>query len=128
MQNKFLLITRTFWHEPPRARHQLADALSRIGEVVFIENNYWGLSGSKVTIINDKLKLISPSWFLPGIVVMRLPLINELYQLWLNRKILSNYINYTVIVFDPSFQLMHKELLKNSIYYCTDDFINIKRS
>ena len=38
----FLLITKTYWEEPPRVRHQVAQALAVNHKVVFVAANKFG--------------------------------------------------------------------------------------
>ena len=74
---KYLLNTRTDWNEPPRARHQLAYALAKNNDVVFITINKSG----KPHINNfhtDNITVIEPTWYIHGKFCFRIPLINEL--------------------------------------------------
>ena len=124
---KFLFNTRTDWDEPPRARHQLAEALANKHEVVFIANSKMGVPSWKNERINTNLKIITPKWFINGKLAYRIPLLNELFQLWLLSNLKKKYENYHVINFDPSASFIHL-FFKNVIYFCTDDFLNTKRS
>lgn len=118
---KFLINTRTDWNEPPRARHQLTEALADDNEVVFVSSNQFGFPKIKELVINTNLKILTINWFLNGKIRFRIPFINELYQLWLFRKIKKNYKIDIVINFDHTASLIHK-FFKNTIYYCNDDF------
>ena len=123
----YLLLTRTDWNEPPRARHQLANSLISHGRVVFVSLNKRGKPSLFKQDTNEGIELIVPSWFISGKYVYRIPILNELYQLWLLSKLSRYYRNSKVILFDPSGWLTHI-YFKNSIYYCNDDFLDIRRS
>lgn len=124
---EFLLITRTDWNEPPRARHQLAKALAKNYKVVFIAINTTGKPSLEVNKVHKNLIIITPSWYINGKIVFRIPLINEVYQMWLFSKLKKEYKNFRVINFDPSAALIHK-YFDNVVYFCNDNFLDSKRS
>lgn len=58
---KFIFITKTNWDEPPRIRHQLAEALLRHGhEVVFFEKSVSLLSKRKSKVCSDSFRVLTP--------------------------------------------------------------------
>ena len=96
----FLFNTRTDWSEPPRARHQLARALAKNHHVAFVSINKIGRPSISIETPEKNITVISPCWWLHGKVNMRLPIINELYQKWLYKKLIKNYADYVAINFD----------------------------
>lgn len=123
----FLLLTRTDWDEPPRARHQLAYSLVPYGYVVFVALNKCGYPSLSSKKNGNNIEVLSPTWWLTGKILYRLPVVNELYQLWLLRKLSKNYSNSRVILFDPS-GWVTRFYFNNFIYYCNDDFLDKRRT
>lgn len=119
---KFLIFTLTSWDEAPRARHQVTKELLKLGhEVIFVEKNSFGFPRIRLqkegnfTLVNTR--------FIPGYKFrFRLPIINELYQHWLFRKMKARLGDLFVITFDFT---AHKvpRYFSNSIYYCNDEVI-----
>lgn len=118
----YIINTITSWNEPPRARHQVAHALSRRAHVIFIEANKFGLPGIKRIKVSEQLEVLSPIFPIDFRVRYRLPVINELYQRWLFNQLGKIYPNAKVINFDFSAYLL-PNFFKNIIYYCNDQFI-----
>jgi len=124
---KFLLITRTDWDEPPRSRHQLAQCLAKKHEIVFVALNSIGKPKINYTKPLRNFTLATPNWFIAGKVLWRIPLINEIYQFWLYKKLSEKYSNYIIINFDiTAFPIFR--FFKDVVYYCGDDFLALKRS
>ena len=123
----YLLITRTDWDEPPRARHQLAAALAKEGRVCFVSLNRFGRPGIRTRRTSEGIEVIEPSWFVGGKYLYRLPIMNELYQLWLLPKLVRRYRGSRVITFDPSGALIPL-FFAEYVYFCNDDFLDLKRS
>jgi glycosyltransferase involved in cell wall biosynthesis len=124
---KFLFITRTDWNEPPRARHQLAKALAKEHHVTFVAINKKGKARLEIQSPQDNITLITPYWLGQGKFIHRLPIINEIYQYWLYKKLASEYAGYHVINFDPSASLIHS-FFTDVVYFCNDNFLEKKRS
>ena len=123
----YLIITRTDWEEPPRARHQLARELAKNNNVVFVSINKNGLPRIRQNSPENNITLVVPYWFFNGKYIYRLPIINELYQFWLYVQLKKRFSNCRVINFDPSATLIHK-FFDNVIYFCNDDFLDKKRA
>ena len=124
---KFLIITRTDWNEPPRARHFLSEALSLNHTVIFVAVNAVGRPSISLSHPKKNITLIVPSWWLPGKFISRLPIINFFYQNWLYKFLKSKYKDYIVVNTDHSASLLNR-YFKQSIYYCNDNFLDRKRS
>ena len=122
----YLIITRTDWEEPPRARHQLARELAKTHNVIFVSINKNGNPRIQTNSPQKNITLITPYWFLDGKYIYRIPILNEVYQYWLYSK-LKKYANCRVINFDPSATLLHK-FFDDVVYFCNDDFTNIRRA
>jgi len=122
----FLINTITKWDEPPRARHQIAQTLSKKYPVVFISANKAGWPGIKKKQINKNLSVLIPYWPVPFKIRYRLPAINEIYQRWLFGKLTDEFKTHTVINFDFSAKLIYK-YFKKIIYYCNDNFSSISK-
>ena len=123
---KFIFNTNTRWDEPPRARHQLAKALSRKHRVIFIAANKIGKPEIKYNNTNKNLELIQPFFPVSYKIIIRLPILNEFYQNWLFSLIKCNN-NFIVINFVVSATQIFKYFNK-VIYYCNDNFIDILRA
>ena len=124
---KFLVNTRTDWNEPPRARHQLAKALAINHDVLFISINKTGTPMINVNTPEKNITVLSPTWYIQGKFIIRFPIINEIYQNWLYKRLSLKYHNHIVINFDPTATLLHK-YFKKVIYFCNDNFLSTKRS
>ena len=122
----FLLNTITHWDEPPRARHQVANALSKNHRVVFVEANRVGFPRIVTTETENKLILVSPYFFFGNKIRYRLPVINEIYQRWLFRRLRKTYGSYHVINFDFTARKIFS-FFSDVIYYCNDNFSAISK-
>ncbi len=118
---QFLINTLTHWEEPPRARHQVAYALARYYPVVFVAANKFGLPKIRSSSIHGNLKIITPYFPIIHKIRYRLPVINELYQYWLFKKLSKEYKDYEVINFDYTATIIYK-FYTHVIYYCNDSF------
>lgn len=123
---EFILNTNTIWDAPPRARHQLAHALSEKKiKVTFVAGNIKGKPGLETLKINDYLDVIIPSFPISSRFRYRTPLLNEGYQLWLY-SLLKNRMenkNVYVICFDFGGYLV-RSFFDKVIYFANDDYIN----
>jgi hypothetical protein len=124
---RFLLLTRTDWEEPPRARHQLAKELAKNNEVVFVSINKRGVPKITISSPQKNIVLVTPYWYIHGKYVHRFPVLNELYQIWLYRKLDKKYSNHHIINFDVSASLVHN-YFDDVVYFCNDNFLEKKRS
>jgi len=123
MSHKFLINTFTAWDEPPRARHQVTYALAKTHQVVFVAQNRFGWRRRiELEQINDSITLITPVYPLDHRLRMRLPLVNELYQLWLFRKLLKDYGSHIAINFDFTAHLIFR-YFSSALYYCNDECV-----
>lgn len=126
MEVKFLINTITDWSEPPRARHQVSLELSKKHKVVFINANKIGLPGFKIKEERKNLFILTPYFPINFKIRYRLPIINEIYQIWLFNQLLKRYPNYKIINFDFSASLIHR-YYSGFIYYCNDNFTRISK-
>lgn len=119
---KFLIFTLTSWDEAPRARHQVTKELLKLGhEVIFVEKNSFGFPRIKFHK-EGNFTLVSTR-FIPGYKFrFRLPIINELYQHWLFRRMKSRMGDLFVITFDFTAHRLPR-YFSNFIYYCNDEVI-----
>jgi len=121
---KFLINTITDWDEPPRARHQIARALSDKYPVVFVSGNRIGIPGFKSLLIGKNLEVIIPYFPIQVKLRIRIPALNKLYQKWLYNFLLEKYKNHIVINFDFTAKYLH-DYFHRTIYYCNDDHIGM---
>lgn len=122
----FIFNTHTKWDEPPRARHQLAKALSKKHRVIFIAANKIGKPKIKYNIKDKNLELIQPFFPLSYKIIKRLPILNELYQNWLFHSI--NYKDNLIVI---NFAVNASQIFKyfnKVIYYCNDNFLDKNRA
>lgn len=121
----FLVYTRTNWNEPPRARHQLAEALSEFGKVYFIEANNFGFFKISIDKAKDSLLVIKSYFPMPSFIRFRFPIINELYQVWLfnilKKKTAVFSDSDVLISFDQTGSIFIRKWPKKSVYFCNDD-------
>ena len=122
----FLLITKTYWEEPPRVRHQVAQALAKNHKVIFVAANKFGLPKINTQKISDNYTVIQPYFPLNMKIRYRLPIINEIYQWWLFSKLKRQGQESIVINFDYTANLLYK-YFKKYIYYCHDNFVAISK-
>jgi hypothetical protein len=123
---RFIINTLTHWEEPPRARHQVAQTLSKNHQVVFVTANKIGLLKIRSVTVHENLTLLSPFFPIGHKFRYRLPFINELYQNWLFRKLHREYKDYIVINFDFTATKIFN-YFDEVIYYCNDNFSSISK-
>ena len=124
MEKKFLLNTITDWNEPPRARHQVAFALSGRHQVVFVEASRTGLPGLKIQDVQKNIRLVTPQFPVPFKVRYRIGVFNVIYQRWFFRKLRRSYPDFVMINFDFTASLACRYFSRR-VYYCNDDHIAI---
>ncbi len=123
---EFIINTNTIWDSPPRARHQLAYALAELNEkVTFISGNKFGMPSIEKKQINENLTLIVPSFPINRRFRYRIAIINEIYQLWLYRKLKKLFIRKELYVVCSDFGgYLITNFFSNVIYFASDDYIN----
>ena len=119
---KYLINTITSWNEPPRARHQVAEALAKNNEVIFIARNERGKQRIEISKINENLTVITPYYPIDYRIRYRIPFINEIYQNWLFKILSNKYQNVRVINFEHTATQIYK-YFNNVIYYCNDEYL-----
>jgi len=127
----FLINTFTGWEEPPRSRHQLAYALSKDNVVYFLCRNRIGLPKITIAKESEHIILVTPYFPLNYRIRYRTPLLNEIYQNWLFKRISSILNNdeadLKVINFDHTATQIYK-YFKSSVYYCVDEWVNVRKA
>lgn len=123
---QFIINTLTFWEEPPRARHQLTFALSKKFKVAYVAANKIGALRIEVVDLKNNIILIQPYFPISVKIRYRIPVLNELYQLWLISWLKKNYSGTEIINFDFSAYLIPRKFSK-VYYYCNDNFTSISR-
>jgi antibiotic biosynthesis monooxygenase (ABM) superfamily enzyme len=83
---KYIINTMTAWDEPPRARHQVTTALAKKYKVAFVASNKVGLPKISFTYM-DNILLIQPFFPVYLKIRYRIPILNEIYQIWLFNKL-----------------------------------------
>lgn len=121
MNETILINTITSWDEPPRARHQFAEALASFTPVIFIERNKFGWFGLSLKHPGKNISLLQPGFPLDSRIRCRLPLLNDFYQIWLYRKLHKLYPDAVVVNFDFSARRLYHYFPRN-IYYCHDEY------
>lgn len=121
----FLLNTRTYWNEMPRARHQLARALAARHKVYFVEYNRVGPPGLSAETAENRLVVLTPSYPLDPRLRYRVPPLSRRYQRWLFPA-LREYLRAKgdtelfVVNFDHTATDIF-EYFPNVMYFCNDD-------
>jgi len=123
---QFLINTLTHWEEPPRARHQVAHALSKDHTVVFVAANKPGFPGITTTVIHENLVVVTPYFPVLHKIRYRIPVLNELYQNWLFKQLLKSWSDCKVINFDFTATRIFR-YFRQVYYYCNDSFAAISR-
>ncbi len=122
MAKTFMIFTNTdFWEDPPRARHQVAEALSKKNKVYFISANKIGLPNLTRDCVKKNLVVVIPYFPIDYRIRYRISFINRIYQAWLFR-LLSEVIideNIVVINFDNTATQIF-DYAENVIYFCND--------
>jgi hypothetical protein len=123
---RFIINTLTHWEEPPRARHQVTYALARKYKVAFVSANNIGFPRIDIKQINGNLTVIQPYFPLDVRIRYRIPLVNEIYQIWLFTLLRRKYKNIEIINFDFSAYLILR-FFSRVYYYCNDNFSGISK-
>lgn len=119
---QLIINTITAWSEPPRARHQITWELLNLNyQVIYIEKNRSGFPGLNIREV-ENMTMITPSFFIGHKLRYRLPVLNELYQQWLYRKIRRLFGDQLVVNFDFTAHRLDKHF-SNVVYYCNDEQI-----
>jgi hypothetical protein len=123
---KFLINTITPWDEPPRARHQVTFALAKKFKVAFVAANKVGIP--KIEFLNkmNNIIVIQPYFLFDYRLRYRLPILNEIYQIWLFLRLKKMFKEVEIINFDFTAYLVHK-YFKKVYYYCNDNFSSISK-
>ena len=118
----FLLYTIvTQWDEPPRARHQIANELKKLGAVYFVEKNKKGSARIEINKVEENVVVITPFFPIDYRIRYRTPIINEIYHQWLLRQIKRLDISFDVVItVDYTAPAIH-QYFDRVIFYCADD-------
>jgi hypothetical protein len=120
---KLIVNTITGWEEPPRARHQLTYALAKKGnEIIFVTKNKIGWPAIRTAAFSENIMVVTPFFPLDYKFRYRLPIINEIFQRWLYRKLFKIYKDMLVINFDFTAHRIFS-YFSNVVYYCNDEYI-----
>ncbi len=126
MNQDFLINTITSWDEPPRARHQFAYALSKRVPVTFIARNETGWFKLKIRHPEKNITVIEPYFPIDYRIRYRIPLFNEIYQMWLYSRLKKKFRNPYVINFDFTGRLLSK-YFSHTVYYCNDEYTSTSK-
>lgn len=119
---QLIINTITAWSEPPRARHQITRELLKLNyQIVYIEKNRAGFPRLEIRE-EEKMTLITPRFFIGHKLRYRLPILNELYQRWLYRRIRNQFGDQLVVNFDFTAQRLGSHF-SSVVYYCNDEQI-----
>jgi hypothetical protein len=123
---EIIINTNTIWDSPPRARHQIAYALSKKGiKVTFISGNTYGKPGFERKKINENLEVYIPSFPISRRFRYRTPLLNEGYQFWLYSKLKKMFNpEETVVVTSDFGGYLIPRFFNKSVYFASDDYVN----
>lgn len=126
MEAGFLINTITDWSEPPRARHQVTFELAKRHKVIYISVNKIGLPGFQIKQEKENLSVLYPSFPISYKIRYRIPVLNELYQIWLFSYLKRKFADHQMINFDFSATLVN-HYFPDYIYYCNDNFSRISK-
>ncbi len=123
---EFLINTITHWDEPPRARHQVAYALAKNHQVVFVAANRVGFPKIETHHDQENLTVVQPFFIIGNKIRYRLPVVNEIYQNWLFRKLRKEYGGFRVINFDFTATRIYR-FFNHVIFYYNDNLAAMSR-
>ncbi len=123
---RFIINTTTAWDEAPRARHQVTFALAKKFRIAFVASNKFGVPKIEFINYNDNLVVIQPYFPCDCRVRYRIPILNEIYQLWFFMKLKKKFYGVDIINFDFTAYLIHS-YFKQVYYYCNDNFYSISK-
>jgi len=92
--------------------------------VVFVAANKVGFPGIKTTQVQENLYVVQPRFIVGNKIRYRLPVINEIYQSWLFRKLSRKYGAFRVINFDFTATRIYR-FFKDVIFYYNDNLAAI---
>lgn len=125
----FLLNTLTGWQEPPRARHQVAQALATHHRVAFVERNRIGRPGLTIREDPSGVALLTPVWPIDYRLRYRLPVLNVAYQEFLFRSLRQTALwaeadDWWILNFDHTATRLFAHFdARRIVYYCNDELI-----
>lgn len=122
---EFVVYTNTGWDVPPRLGHQLSYALAEKFKVTFIPANVIGAPSLKSMQINENFELLSPSFPSSHRIRYRTPILNEIYQVWLFKKLKKKFDGRDIVLICTEFGAhLIGNYFDKFIYLASDDFIN----
>jgi hypothetical protein len=121
MRQEILINTITGWDEPPRARHQFAYAISKKMPVVFIAKNKTNWFRLRTFTPEENIVVVEPYFPVDYRIRYRLPIINDVYQIWLFKRLRKMYPGLFVVNFDFTAVRLHR-YFRNNVYYCHDEY------
>jgi glycosyltransferase involved in cell wall biosynthesis len=122
VEEVFIVLTNTdFWDDPPRARHQLSEALAKRHKVLFVSANVAGPPRLQKASIHERLQVIRPSFPVDYRLRYRIRCINVRYQSWLFGRLRQEVgkQKVTVINFDNTATELFR-YFENVVFYCND--------
>lgn len=125
----FLLNTITGWQEPPRARHQVAQALAARHRVAFVERSQIGAPALSLEADASGITRIVPFWPVDYRLRYRLPLLNDAYQEFLFRSLRRTPLwqetgDWWILNFDHTATRLFAHFEpRRIVYYCNDELI-----
>lgn len=118
----YIVLTNSdFWEDPPRARHQVAESLSRRHKVCFVSTNRLGPPSLSAKHVTENLRVIVPRFPVDFRVRYRVSLVNRAYQHWLFRRLVERIGDQRTVVvnFDNTATEVYK-YFRHVVYYCND--------
>lgn len=118
----FMVLTNTdFWEDPPRARHQVTEALMKNYSVFFVSTNRVGMHRIKIQDVDERLKVLIPYYPIDYRIRYRIGYFNKMYQNWLFGILKQTLKNKKVVVinFDNTATEIFK-YFENVVFFCND--------
>jgi glycosyltransferase involved in cell wall biosynthesis len=122
VERVFIVLTNTdLWDDPPRARHQVAEAIAKRHKVYFVGANRTGFPSLRRESVQGNIEVLVPSYPVDYRIRYRVPCINRRYQSWLFKRLRrqTRHDNVTVINFDNTATEVFK-YYGSVVYYCND--------
>jgi glycosyltransferase involved in cell wall biosynthesis len=118
----FIILTYSdFWDDPPRARHQVAEALAKGYKVSFISANRRGRPRLDRCRVQENLEVFTPFFPIDSRIRYRIPAINYRYQAWLFPLLKREIADDKVIVINWDYTATRVfEYYDKVVFYCND--------
>jgi hypothetical protein len=121
LKRSFVILTRDSWDDPPRARHQVAEAIAKRYPVYFVSSNRVGIPRLQKNCVQTNIHVLTPYYPIDCRVRYRVSFINKKYQTWLFKRLKEEIqdTELAIVNFDNTATEVFK-YYDYVVYYCND--------